>query len=255
MREKIESARSLFIRTVFDLPRSTSHELSLVLFNLPPVKLLILERKVKFHASLHAHTFSFVRDAIMLDEKVYLNNLYGWYGSLVSILRHFNHELNTSDLNVQREYSRIQKATCDRDIFVFCMIKESEQNSLSFFRLFSHPETLISFRVYFDRLEFDQKRVLLMFVVSSIRWRLTPRGCSKCYFCSNELIWEHFFLCRKVVRSFPSTNIFYQEFLVYVALGEWPIVIEFIRVVLNTWVDALPDATICPDDTFLVIPD
>ncbi len=46
------SMRSLFVRSIFDLPMSTSHELAVVLFDVPPMEKVLVRRKSRFFLRL-----------------------------------------------------------------------------------------------------------------------------------------------------------------------------------------------------------
>ncbi len=65
--ESVNSARSAFIRMVFDLPRSASHDLAVILLDAKPVEVLMLQRILRLVRSVQRHDFVFVRDALEID--------------------------------------------------------------------------------------------------------------------------------------------------------------------------------------------
>jgi hypothetical protein len=103
--DAIASARSCFVRLVFDLPRSTSHELATILFNSPPIDLFLLRRMSAFIRSTSRHEFEFVRDALRIDRDCLLNVPVSFHGSLLRIIRRFDpsFSLTSGDLYVTME--------------------------------------------------------------------------------------------------------------------------------------------------------
>ncbi len=126
------SARLHFVRTVFDLPASTSHELATILFDLSPVELLLLQRRRSFLSGLRHHDFHFVWDACSIDAQL-LTYPKSWSSGLVRLILTFDPDFSTTDFCPSAALDHVLSSVGNRSMFNFYFIKHGDSISLSFF--------------------------------------------------------------------------------------------------------------------------
>ncbi len=157
----VRAIRSQFLRSVFDLPRTTSHELAIILLDLPPVEVVLLRHRKRFFGSVVRHEFEFVRDSCSIDLDL-LQNTLSWHNGTVQLLRKIYPTLSTVDLSIDSELSRACDLVSDPD-FNFYFIQDSDSETLTFYRLFESPEVLSSFRLFLQSLKAPQCRLVILF--------------------------------------------------------------------------------------------
>ncbi len=193
--DSVASARSCFVRSVFDLPRSTSHELAVILFAAKPVEVLMLRRLMAFINGAKKHDFVFVRDALEIDCVSLASTPTSLFANLVRLVKQFEPRFSAMDDNVfvaaERILSKSNSAT-----FSFSYIKFCESPTLSFFTLFKDVSVLESFRDFLNQRPYASIRFIVLFCASLLRFRLCARPSELCPLCGHPWLWEHFFKCR-----------------------------------------------------------
>jgi hypothetical protein len=237
--ECIKAVRSQFIRSVFDLPRSTSHELAVILLDLTPVEVLLLRRRKRFFSSVKRHEFSFVRDICSVDQDLIQSTL-SWHHATIQLLHRIDPSVSTVDLLLDVEFSRACDLVSDPD-FNFYFIQDSDSESLSFFRLFESPQVLSLFRCFLQSLSAPRRRLVILFCSSLLRFRFCPGPREFCPLCGKVWLWEHFFSCRHLtpVPDIPGSDISLNAVKLQVSLGQWDIFLHYLRFFLLEWHDVL----------------
>jgi hypothetical protein len=111
------SARSHFVRSVFDLPRTCSHELATILLDLPPVAVALLRRKKKFLFSVSKHEFPFVCCAVADVDRSLISSPVSWSQNVVCLLRTFDPStVSIVDLNLDLEMAKAIDLVLNNDI-------------------------------------------------------------------------------------------------------------------------------------------
>ncbi len=239
------SVRSLFVRSVFDLPISTSHELAVVLFDLPPPEKTLVKRKSRFHASVASHSFPFVRDALKIDRVRLIGSIFSWHNGLVCLLRKVLGEISTVSFDARSQLLRAELVFSAEDYNFFYIQECSDSDTLSFFRLFNSPRVLHSFRDFLESLSFPQRRLVVLFSSSLLRFRFCsfPREC--CPLCGKKWLWEHFFTCPRldVLPGFSNHAYVLREIRQHVADGQWDVFLHYLRFYLLERHDLLSTVT------------
>jgi hypothetical protein len=240
----ISSLRSLFVRSLFDLPRATSHELAVVLFDLPPIEAVIVRRKLRFWGSVTRHVFPFVCDATVIDRRALLNSPLGWHHGAFNSLRSVLGSVSTLDADIGVLLAQAVSVFSDRD-YNFFYIKECvDSDTLSFFRLFADPTVLDSFHLLLESMPFSQRRLLILFSCSLLMYRFCHIPCEFCPLCGRRWLWDHFFVCQRLdVISFSSSRDSVLESVkTHIEHGQWEALLHFIRFYLLEWCDILSTA-------------
>jgi hypothetical protein len=230
---------------VFDLPRATSHELAVVLFDLPPVEALLMRRKLRFWGSVSRHVFPYVRDALEIDRHSLLNSPLAWHHGAFTGLRQVLGDFSSLDADVGVLLGQAASVFSDADYNFFYIQECTDSDTLSFFRLFSEPSVLRSYRVFLESLPFPQRRLLILFCSSLLRYRFCAISCEFCPLCGRKWLWEHWFTCHKldVVSLSASRELVFSSIKVHVELGQWDAFVHFIRFYLLEWCDILSTVT------------
>lgn len=245
--DAMASARSMFVRSVFDLPQSTNHELATILFDSPPLDLLFLRRLRDFLQSVNRHDFSFVRNASQIDRS--LSNLpVSLHACLHRSVRRFmpNFSSATDNLYVAVENILLRAG---HPSFTFQFISTSDSQSLSFFVLFESEDVLRSFRVFLQNLG-CRVRLVLLFCTSLLRFRFCKLPRELCPLCGRVWMWEHFFTCRylEVAPGLDSNTQVLTIVQGHVRRGEWEIFLQYVRFYLLEWHDLVRDPMFSDSD-------
>jgi hypothetical protein len=133
----------------------------------------------------------------------------------------------------------------DADYNFFYIQECTDSDTLSFFRLFSEPSVLRSYRVFLESLPFPQRRLLILFCSSLLRYRFCAIPCEFCPLCGRKWLWEHWFTCHKLdlVSLSASRELVFSSIKVHVELGQWDAFVHFIRFYLLEWCDILSTVT------------
>jgi hypothetical protein len=248
MLKNLCSLRSQFVRYIFDLPRSTSHELAVVLFGLPPVESVMVQRKNAFFGSTSRHTFPFVRSALSIDLARLLNQPLSWHHGLVVLLRTILGDISTVNLNVGLRLGEARTLLQQPDYNFFYIKECTDSDSLSFYHLFSDADVLQSFCDFLETLPYPQRRLVILFSSSLLRFRFIPIPCEYCPLCGKRWLWEHFFSCPRldVVPVHPTRDTVLTTVQTHVADGQWDVFLHYLRFYLLEWSDVLSRVTFPP---------
>jgi hypothetical protein len=98
----------------------------------------------------------------------------------------------------------------------------------------------VRLRKALSALSFDHARIVLLFLFSGMRWRISRVPLKTCPFCPRfDLVWSHFFECEFVVPYLAADFLSLGLMLRYVRVGKWRDVFTIIGDVTRTWCDLL----------------
>ena len=245
--EAMKTARSVFVRNLFDMPQSTNNELVQILFDVPPPEVVCLSRLKSFRSSIVAHEFSYVQEAIEVDQKLYLNDIRSWHYNALSFLKMANPNLSTVDIDFAKVFEETVIMFKPLSYFNFAYLQGSSSDTTSFYRIFDSCEVLQSFRFVLSSLKYEQGRLLVLFTSSYLRWKFGKKGQEECPFCRKSWNWEHFFLCKFMTFSFGDARLIFPFIRGLICEGQWSLFFEYLQVVLLAWHDALENPIIFAD--------
>jgi hypothetical protein len=240
--DAINSIRSFFVRSCFDLPRTTSHELATVLFDAWPAEILLLHRRHRFLRSIRNHDFQFVRDACALDCQSLLNSPQGWHHNLVRLLGRIE-SVSTVDFDALATLDRMLAAysPADHSSVNFYYIKNGDSDSLSFYRLFPSLDALNSFRSLSQTVPFAHCRLIILFCSPLLPFRLCNTVHDACPLCKKPWLWDHFLSCAKLSMSRAEGRARLSLFESSVISNDWSCMLRLMRENIAMWCDVLPD--------------
>jgi hypothetical protein len=246
--DDLRSVRSQFLRNVFDLPRATSHELAVVLLDLPPVDVTFFRRKRMFYWSVHRHDFSFVRDAMELDRVDLICTTTSFTHSLVRLARIFVPSISTVHFSSEAALlATVSELISDPDLS-FYYVLHSDSDSLSFFRLFRDPAVLSSFRLFLSHLKYPQRRLVILFIASLLRYRFCSLICEFCPLCGRKWLWEHFFTCKQLqIVPIDEPRDVLKIVQTHIREGQWDAFLAYLRFYLLEWRDVVTTAIFSSD--------
>ncbi len=246
--DAVASARSCFVRSLFDLPISTSHELATILFNSPPLEILFLRRLRTFLKSIKKHDFQFMRDALMIDSE-FASSPLSLHCNLTRLIRRFDPKFSFASGDEAIEALDRILFRSNATSFIFNFIKFGDSDSLSFYRCLSSPASLETFRAFLQELPYSQMRLMILFCSSLLRFRFCVRPREWCPLCGRPWLWMHFFLCRKleVAPGLDSAVQTERVILGHISCDEWQIFLAYVRFYLLQWRDLVHDPNI-PED-------
>jgi hypothetical protein len=121
------------VRQLFGLPRTASHELAVILFNVWPAEIILLKRRQKFLRSVSAHDFTFVCGAALIDQSFLLTSPLGWNHNSVRLMRRIDCDLSTVNYNARAALDNVLVGFDDCSLVNFFFITDTASDSLSFF--------------------------------------------------------------------------------------------------------------------------
>jgi hypothetical protein len=239
------SARSAFVKLLFDLPRCTSHELAVILFDARPPEIVMMRRILSFVRSLERHDFQFVRDAWVIDRESLATVPNALYCSMVRLVRKFQPSFSPSSDDVLVAMNRIVFAS-GSSTFNFNYLKFSDSPTLTFFVLFRDVSVLESFRAFLGTRTLVHTRLVILFCSSTLRFRFCTRPRDLCPLCGRPWLWEHFFQCRflDVAPGLNRSVDVLRSVSAHVASGDWEVFLSYMRFYLLQWCDLVHDPII-----------
>jgi hypothetical protein len=240
----LSSARAMFVRKIFDLPSTASHELAIILLKMPPPEIAMLRRMRSFLASCKSHDFVFVRDAMLIDREFLSSVPTAFFHNLVRLLRKFDPDLS-STLSVDELLVATNRIIfCSGSpSFIFHYIRRGDSSSLSFFRLFGSPSILVSFRAHLEAKPYVARRLLILFCSSLLRFRFCSSPRELCPLCGRPWMWEHFFSCPRLDVA-PGLDSGHHTLLIvstFVQEGDWVSFDHYVHFYLLLWRDQTYD--------------
>jgi hypothetical protein len=232
----IDTARKLFVCTCFDLPQCTARHLTYVLFPVYPAMFTLIKRRAVFYKRAITHDLPCVREAFLFDMcQLYPHNL-SWTLQLLQMVQAIGINLQHDIASFPRVLDEFHDTVSDPDAVAFLFVKNTEEKTLSFFRLFPDVATAISFRKFISMRSVSCQNFLLLFLSSGLRWRffIDSRRGSTCPKCGAGFwSWEHFFSC----PCFP-VRVSVPEITAMAVLGAWDEILSHVRRVSLLWLDS-----------------
>ncbi len=113
-------------------------------------------------------------------------------------------------------------------------------DTLGFFLLFHDAEHFLDFRNALEQLSVPQMRIILLFVSSTLRWRLCPANLPVCPICGRvNLVWSHFFDCTSITELLSVNFLYLDGLKAAVRARRWFSVFSHIGAVIMVWADVL----------------
>jgi hypothetical protein len=124
--------------------------------------------------------------------------------------------------------------------FVLIQKRAKDNPALSFFNNIPSYYHAVLFRRALGDLNFDQARIVLLFISSGLRWRISRIPLKTCPFCPRfELLWEHFFECQAVLPFLLAEFIERDLLLEYVRERRWRDAFTIMGEVVRIWGEML----------------
>ncbi len=243
----VETARKLFVCTCFDLPPSTTRNLTYVLFSVYPAMYMLIRRRAVFYQRATTHDLTCVREAFLFDMCQLYPHQLSWTLQLVQMFQSIGVDIRHDVASFPRHLESFCENVCDPDIVSFLFVQNCEDKTLSFFRLMPDFRTLLSFRKFLTTKRADTQNFLLLFLTSGFRWRFfidSGRG-SSCPKCGCGFwSWEHFLSC----PCFP-VRMSVPEFTAMTILGAWDEILAHIKRVSMLWLESFDAVTVAIPST------
>jgi hypothetical protein len=237
--EQMDTARKVYMCTLFNLPRCTAKNLVCVVFPAMPSVYVLLKRRASFYERALAHDIECVREAFLFDMCQFYPDNASWTAQLVQIFDAIGVDLRNDISSFPRHLRDFNEIMTDPEVICFHCVRYSDEKTLSFFRAFPDVLTATSFRTYLSSLRPAEQELLLLFLSSGLRWRFfisSSRG-SSCPCCGTSFwSWEHFLSCPQVpVHSCVA------ELIALGVLSSWHEVSAVIKRTVLSWLSLFRD--------------
>jgi hypothetical protein len=235
----IDSARKLFMCTLFQLPCKTAKNLVYVLFPVRPSLFLMLHRRWRFYARAQEHDLSAVKDAFLFDSTKLYPNPCSWSFQTAQMLHELGVTVDHGRLDFASKLEEVCLNLADVEDVCFIHVRRSREKTLSFFRTFPTLEVARSFRAFLSTLTPATQTFILLFLTSGLRWRFfaeARRGC-ECPCCAAHFwSWEHFLSCQVVTCD-------RRQFFIHLAeAGQWDGILSEARAIISRWCSFFDDS-------------
>jgi hypothetical protein len=238
----INRVRRVFLNTLFELPADTSSTIANFLMRLLPAEVLILKQRQSFLRRLGKHDIPIVKQVLFLEQLLGKKNV-GWSHENFIFARHIHPALRSSEFSLQTFSDQLFFKFPDLDKINFAVIQKraTDDEALSFFcYLNSFVNQAVLLRKSLGSLSFDHARIVLLFLFSGLRWRISRAPLKTCPFCPwFELIWRHFFECDFVAPYLAADFLSLELLLRFARVGKWQDVFTIIGDVTRIWCDLL----------------
>jgi hypothetical protein len=197
---------------------------------------------VQTYDSTSRHSFPFVRFALGIDLSRLISQPLSWHNGLVVLLRTILGNVSTVNFNAGLKIREARSIFTQTDYNFFYIQECSDSDSLSFYRLFRDADVLRSFRDFLEALPFPQRRLIILFSSSLLRFRFIVIPCEFCPLCGKRWLWEHFFSCPRmdVVPVHPTRDAVLTTVKGHVSDGQlWDVFVHYLRFYLLEWSDVL----------------
>ncbi len=237
----IHRVRRLFLASLYDLPADTSSVVANLLLRLMPGELVILKQRAKFRRRLAKHQVPAVAQALELDTRLGTRNV-GWSYESFIVARHVKPSLRASEFSLLTFEGDLFTNFPDLDQINLALARErgAGEAELSFFSHLEHVAQVVAFRKELGRVSFDHARLVLLFLFSGLRWRISRISLKTCPYCPRfDLVWNHFLEC-ECVTPYLSAEFISKELLIrYARGGRWRDVFSLIGSIIGIWCDLL----------------
>ncbi len=196
--QNIDTARKIFMCTLFNLPRCTAKNLVHVIFPVMPAVYVLLKRRAAFYERALAHDIECVREAFLFDMCQLYPVEVSWTAQLVQNFQAIGVDVQNDIASFPRHLREFDEVMTDAEVICFQWVRFTDEKTLSFFRVFPDVSTAVSFRRFLSTLRPTEQEFLLLFLSSGLRWRFlvsSSRG-RACPCCGHTFwSWEHFLSC------------------------------------------------------------
>jgi hypothetical protein len=232
---EIDSIRARFIKRLFDLPRSTANAISQVILDLWPAAFEALLRRITFLRSMSNHELPAIRDSFAYDRLTLFREHQGWHYECFLIYRSLFLNAAIHDFDFESVMGRLEVLTRSKSEFLFILLKQTEETTLSPFCCFDSADVLDSFRTMLGQVSRQTASMILIFCSSGLRFRFFSHSTILCPACRRPWLTEHLFKCNAVEQLLAWNAITYETFCSHMGKGEWGRVIWSIVEVLRVW--------------------
>jgi hypothetical protein len=239
--DTLHRVRRLFLTDLYGLPADTSSVLANFLLRLMPGELSILKARTNFGRRLARHAVPAVAKVMELESKLRTRNV-GWAHESFIVARHIKPSLRASGFSLEQFSGDLFSNFPDIDNLNFALgqKKGAEESALSFFCYLDSFEQARSFRTALGGLSVAHARLVLLFLFSGLRWRISRIPLKTCPYCPRfELLWNHFLECECVSPYMSAEFLNFDLLLRYVRLRKWRDVFTFVGSVIGVWCDLL----------------
>ncbi len=237
----INRVRCLFWTSVYNLPADTSSCFANFFLDLLPAEMIILKARWNFRKRLETHAIPAVAKALELENFV-KNKSMGWSHESFIVARQIHPMLQNVDFSPQDFSESLFTDFPNLDNLNYTVIRRQAEDTpeLSFFAFLSSYRHAVALRNALGKLSFEHARLVLLFLFSGLRWRISRAALKTCPFCPRfELLWMHFLECESAT-PFLTAEFFGKELLLRYALaGRWRDVFSVIGEVILIWCDLL----------------
>jgi hypothetical protein len=236
----INRVRRHFWASIYSLPADMSSCLSDFFLCLPPAELTILKARWNFGTRLGAHAIPAVHKALELEDRVKRRSV-GWSHENFIVARHIHPTLR-SDFSFAEFSVNLFSCFPNLDNLNYSVIvREAEENpALTFFTFLTSFHQASALRGALGRLSFEHARLVLLFLFSGLRWRISRIALKTCPFCPRfELLWSHFLECECALPMLSAEFLGMELLLRYAQANRWRDVFAMIGEVILIWCDLL----------------
>jgi hypothetical protein len=237
----VSRVRRHFWTTIYSLPADTPSCLADFFLGITPAELTILKARQKFGDRLITHDIPAVAKSLEMEQIVEKRSV-GWSHENFIVARHVHPALRQRDFSFPSFTNSLFANFPDKDNLNFrVVVREAETNpALTFFTFLSSYHQAVALRSALRTISYDQARLVLLFLFSGLRWRISRVAMKTCPFCPRfELLWMHFLEC-ECVLPFLSAEFLGKELLLrYVRTGRWRDVFSMIGEIILIWCDLL----------------
>ncbi len=239
--QTINRVRRCFWASIYSLPADTSSCLETFFLGLLPPELTILKARWNFGKRLATHAIPAIQKGVEVEERVKGRSV-GWSHENFIVARHIHPALRAADFSFPLFCERLFADFPILDNLNFWVVqREAEANpALSFLTLLRTPMHAVALRKALGTISFDHARLVLLFLFSGLRWRISRAALKTCPFCPRfDLLWSHFLECESVSPSLAAEFLGKELLLRYASSNRWRDVFAMIGEVVMVWCDWL----------------
>ncbi len=180
----INRVRRTFWTTVYNLPADTSSCLANFFLGLPPAEITILKARWNFGKRLETHSIPAVAKAVELESFVKKKSM-GWSHENFIVARQIHPMLRHVNFSVQDFSESLFTDFPNLDNLNYTVITRQADDTpaLSFFTFLPSFRHAVTLREALGKLSFEHARLVLLFLFSGLRWRISRAALKTCPFC------------------------------------------------------------------------
>jgi hypothetical protein len=237
----INRVRRSFFTSLYNLPNDTSSLVANFFMRLLPAELTILKYRSNFSQRLARHAIPAVAKALELENLVKKKSV-GWAHESFIVARQINPSLRYVDFSLATFTSSLFTDFPDIDNLNYALIRRRavDETALDFFSCLSSFHQAVALRRAIGRLSTEHARIVLLFIFSGMRWRISRIPMKTCPFCPRfELLWSHYFDCECLMPYLSAEFLGKELFMRYIHAGRWRDMFSVIGEVVRVWCDML----------------